>query len=127
MHGTTFFSVIASHVFSLRMLQRIQARICEERMQQLGKSLGRVTTPRGLSGSKSDLEVWRTIIKFILDAGIVNTTGGTATETVDPFDLVQRLVEVQSNIVKAALVSCKPANFLLPLPKSISGEQYTLT
>jgi len=89
------------------MLHHMQLRKSEERMQQLGKSLGKVTTPSGLSGSKSDLDIWRTIIKLILDANIINTKGAIAFETVDQFDIVQRLMSVQSHIVKGGLVSFK--------------------
>ncbi|KAI9875634.1 MAG: hypothetical protein M1830_008189 [Pleopsidium flavum] len=106
-HGTIFFSVIASYALSLRMLHRMQLRKSEERIQQLGKSLGKVTTPSGLSGSKSHLDSWRTIIKLILDANIINTKGAIAFETVDKFDIVQRLISVQSQVVKRGLVSFK--------------------
>jgi hypothetical protein len=105
MQGSTLFSAIARHAFALRMLQRQQIRKTEERMAWLSHSLARVSSPRSLSGRKSDLDVWRTILKLILDAKILNKKAHGTPGSRGQLTSVQRLMRLRNQISEARLVS----------------------
>lgn len=103
--GSTFFSAIARHAFAPRMLQRQQIRKTEERMAWLCHSLARVSSPRSLSGRKSDLDVWRTVLKLFLDAKILNKEADRTPGSRGQLTSVQRLMGLRDQISKARLVS----------------------
>ncbi|KAH0541546.1 hypothetical protein FGG08_003958 [Glutinoglossum americanum] len=101
--GTIFFRTLAGHAFALHMLQHQQIHKTEERMARLNHSLARVTTPRRLSGKKSDLDVWRKVLKLFLDANILNTGADGTTGSNSQLTPVQRLMGLQNHIAKARL------------------------
>ncbi|KAH0565427.1 hypothetical protein GP486_001180 [Trichoglossum hirsutum] len=72
-------------------------------MAWLGHSLTRVSRPRTLSGRKSDLDVWRTILKLFLDAKILSKEAEGISGSRDQLTSVQRLMGLRNQIFQARL------------------------
>ena len=103
--GTVFFNTILQHALALRALHSQQVHGIEENMAVLSRHLAQVTTPRRLSGKKSDLDVWRTVLKLFLNAKLLLLGVDPITGAPVSLSPVQRLLDLHSQISKRQLVS----------------------
>jgi hypothetical protein len=110
-YATTFFSVIAAHSFVLNMSQREQANRIKDRMTGLCRGLAKVTSPRRISGKKSDIDIWRAILKMFVDSNILVENPGDVMVSEGGLGHVQYLMALQNDIAKRRLV-CKNRNAL---------------
>lgn len=108
-YATTFFGVIAAHSFMLNMFQREQTNRIKERMTGLCRGLAKVTSPKRISGKKSDMDIWRAILKTFVDSNILGANPGDIMVSEGGLGHVQCLMALQNDIAKRRLV-CKNQN-----------------
>jgi hypothetical protein len=109
-YATTFFSVIVAHSLALNVLQREQMNRIKDRMTGLSRGLTKVTSPRRISGKKSDIDIWREILRLFVDDVLV-AKPGDATVSEGGLENVDRLMTLQNDVVRRRLV-CKNRNVL---------------
>jgi hypothetical protein len=103
-YATHFFKVIAAHSFALRNLQREQMGSLQNSIIQFSLKLVKVTVPTRISGRKSDLDVWRTIVKMFMDADVLSMELGDTVVSDGQLDCEQRLTALQNEIAEKRLV-----------------------
>lgn len=108
-YATTFFCAIAAHSFVLNMLRREQTNRIKDKMTGLARTLAKVTSPRRISGKKSDIDTWRGILKMLVDSDILVAEPRNMKLSEGGLCHVQRLMALQNDITKRRLV-CKNLN-----------------
>lgn len=108
-YATTFFSVIVAHSLALNVLQHEQMNRIKDRMTGLSRVLTKVTSPRCISSKKSDIDIWREILKLFVDDVLVAKPGATVSK--GGLENVDHLIALQNEIERRHLV-CEDRNAL---------------
>jgi hypothetical protein len=93
------------------MLQRGQTSKIKDRMTRLSRGLAKVTSPRRISGKKSDIEIWRVILKMVMDSNILVANPGDMMVSEGGLCRDKCLMALQNDIARRRLV-CKIRNAL---------------
>lgn len=80
-------------------------------MTGLSRGLAKVTSPRCISGKKSDIDIWRVILKMFVDSNILVVKPGDMMASEGGLCHFECLMALQNDIAKRRLV-CKNQNAL---------------
>lgn len=103
-YATHSFKVIAAHSFALSNLQREQMGSLKNSVIQFSRKLVKVAAPTRISGRKSDLDIWRIIVKMFMNADVLAMELEDTVVSDGQLSCEQRLTALQNEIVKKRLV-----------------------